>query len=91
MRRKFFASLDDCRKFLGWQTYGLAPVAGQGCDLPETFHFGFCLRLEKLPSLPEGSEIEIIRMRLGMAVFMHLKLWSFRGSEICANRLRMSI
>ena len=42
MRGEFFAGLDDCREFLGWPTYGFAPVAGQGCDLPETFRLGFC-------------------------------------------------
>ena len=34
----------------------LAPVAGQSCDLAETFRFGFCL--EKLAALIKRTEIE---------------------------------
>jgi hypothetical protein len=91
MRSEFFSCLDDCGEFARGQAYSFSPVAGQGCDLPEAFRFRFGFRFEKFPSLPESSEIEIIRMRFGMPIFMHLKLWSFHGSQICANGLRMSI
>jgi len=58
MSSEFIAGLDDRREFARGQTYRLAPVALQGCDLAEPFCFGLCFGLEKLPASIKRTKIE---------------------------------
>jgi hypothetical protein len=61
--------LDDCGELARGQTYGLAPVALQGCDLAEPFCFRLGFGLEKLPASIKRTEIEIPGMRFAVAIF----------------------
>ncbi len=64
---KFLADLDDCREFTWGQSYGLAPMARQGCDLAKLFCFRFGFGLEKLPASIKRTEIEVPGMRFTVA------------------------
>ena len=66
---EFFAGLNDCGEFTRGQTYRLAPVALQGCDLAEPFRFRLGFGLEKLPASIKRTKIEIPGMRLAVAIF----------------------
>lgn len=73
------AGLDDSGEFTRWQTYRLAPVALQGCDLPEPFRLGLRFGLEKLPASIKRTEIEIPGMRFAVAIFENSKGGALRG------------
>jgi hypothetical protein len=68
-------------EFTRWQTYGLTPVAFQGCDLPKPFRFSFSFRLEKLPASIKRTEIEIPGMRFAVAIFEDSKGWAFHDPK----------
>jgi hypothetical protein len=87
---QFFASLNDCGEFTRGQTYRLAPVALQGCDLAEPFCFRLGFGLEKLPASIKRTEIEILGMRLAVAIFKDSKGWPLHGRKYPRKRLRMS-
>jgi len=84
---EFFAGLNDCGEFTRGQTYRLAPVALEGCDLPEPFRFRFGFGLEKLPAWIKRTKIEISGMRLAVAIFEDSKSWSLHGRKYSRKRV----